>query len=339
MGRVRVRLRDIAEKTGFSANTVSLALRDSPRIPEHTRDIIRKAADDLNYLPNRIAQSLVTSQTMTVGLVLTDIRNPILTMVAGEVANKLVGEGYSTLFATSNASVESEKDVINTFRERQADGILIYPADRQNVSHLKRLRDAGYPLVSLAPDPTNSVDAVSVDEREGIRRIAASLIEQGCQKIAFLDSASALGNTAKLMGYRAALEEAGQSLDPAFEIPTVGYGIVDGFKKMQTLWQTGLRPDAVVAANDLLALGVLRFCRSARIDVPGDLKVAGFDDIEFARHAVIPLSSVCYPAQRIADAAVKRLLSLINHDETMPSPQQNLFAPDLALRTSTGATE
>src|SRR5215217_5075217 len=102
MGKSTVRLKDIADKTGFSVNTVSLALRQSPRIPEETSIRIREAAEALNYLPNHVAKSLVSRETKTIGLVLTDITNPALTQVAQRIELALNERGYGTLFATSN---------------------------------------------------------------------------------------------------------------------------------------------------------------------------------------------------------------------------------------------
>ena len=100
------RLKDIADKTGFSTNTVSLALRESPRIPAETRDVIRRAATELNYQPNHVARSLVSRETKTIGLILTDIMNPTLTETAQQVELALAERGYGTLFATSNHSLE-----------------------------------------------------------------------------------------------------------------------------------------------------------------------------------------------------------------------------------------
>ena len=102
MGKATVRLKDIADRTGFSVNTVSLALRQSPRIPEETSQLIRDAAEALNYLPNQVAKSLVSRETRTIGLVLTDILNPTLTQTAQAVEIALAERGYGTLFATSN---------------------------------------------------------------------------------------------------------------------------------------------------------------------------------------------------------------------------------------------
>ena len=108
MARSIVRLKDIADKTGFSTNTVSLALRHSPRIPQQTREIIQRAAAELNYLPNHIAKSLVSRETKTIGLVITDINNPALTHTAQAIELALAERGYGTLFATSNNTISEE---------------------------------------------------------------------------------------------------------------------------------------------------------------------------------------------------------------------------------------
>ncbi|OYW97944.1 MAG: hypothetical protein B7Z15_22610 [Rhizobiales bacterium 32-66-8] len=167
MGRPIVRLKDIADQTGFSVNTVSLALRDSARIPAHTRAVIRAAAAALHYLPNQVAKSLVSRETRTIGLVLTDITNPILTRVAQAIELALAKQGYSTLFATSNNDIAAERQVIEMFRSRQVDGMLIYPTSHRELAHISRLRRAGYPVVLLVADPDAGIDAVCIDERRG----------------------------------------------------------------------------------------------------------------------------------------------------------------------------
>lgn len=335
MARGRVRLRDIAEKTGFSANTVSLALRDSPRIPEATRILIRATAEELNYLPNRIAQSLVTAQSMTVGLVLTDIRNPVLTNVAEKISSQLSEQGYSTLFATSGNDLNKEIEVVRTFRARQADGILIYPTDHRKTDHLKTLREEGYPVMSLVAGVREHIDSVSIDEVEGSRKIIAHLIEQGIRKIGILDAASPLGNTEKRQGYQQALKNAGIAVEAALEVQVDGHGIAEGHEAIARLWASGARPRAVFATNDMLALGVLRWSTEQGLKVPEALIIAGFDDIEFARLASVPISSVCYPVNRIAKTAVENLIKLIETDGPLPSPTQTLFEPDIAVRAST----
>jgi len=333
MGRRRIRLRDIASRTGFSANTVSLALRDSPRIAESTRELIRNAAAELDYVPNGIARSLVNRQSMTVGLLLTVITNPILMRVAQEVGKTLAGHGYATLFATSNNEIAAEIDAIETFRARQVDGILMYPTDHRETAHMSALRERGFPIVSLAADPMGALDAVSVDEHAGARKVTGHLLAGGRKRIALLDAAAPLGNTEKLAGYLAAHGEAGIPTDPDLQFLTDGHGMETGYQTMSAMFAKGI--DAVLASNDSLALGVARWCEDNGVQVPGDIAIAGFDDIEYARFASI--TTVAYPVAEIAGTAVDNLLALMGATGTLPGPRSHLIDPELLVRRSTAA--
>ena len=336
MGRNTVKLKDIAEATGFSTNTVSLALRESPRIPESTLEVIKAAALKLNYTPNQIAKSLVSRKSMTIGLVVTDILNPTLTRVAQRVTDLLAEMGYSTLFATSNNTLTKENEVIAMFRGRQVDGILIYPSEHRNTAHVAALRAAGFPVVSMVNDPKKTVDTVSVDEPEGARRVTAHLVEMGHTKIVLLDAASFLGNTEKLEGYKEALDKAGIAFDESLVVDVREHGIQAGYDAIKALWDAGKRPTAVLGTNDSLALGVQKFADDTGLRVPDDLAIAGFDNIEFARMSSVPITTVAYPVERVSTHAVKHLVALIDSEGPLPKPTETLFEPDLLVRESTG---
>src|SRR5258708_499968 len=153
MVRTSARLKDIALVTGFSANTVSLALRESRRIPKETRDRIVATARELNYLPNHVAQSLVSRETKTIGLILTDIMNPTLTSAARSIESELFARGYSLMLSASDNVLAKEMEALNVFRSRRVDGMLIYAANHRKLDHIRPLRDAGYPIVMLVADP------------------------------------------------------------------------------------------------------------------------------------------------------------------------------------------
>ena len=223
MAKGVVRLRDIADKTGFSTNTVSLALRESTRIPLETRSIIQSAALELGYLPNQIAKSLVNRETRTIGLVLTDILNPTLTHTAQAVEMALAERGYGTLFATSNNTLSEEMKVVEMFRSRQVDGILIYPVKHRELEHLRSLRRANYPIVLLIADPDAGIDGVSVNDRSGVFQATRYLIGLGHRRIGFLDATRAAGNTEKFDGYQQALAASGIAFDADLVVPTNGH--------------------------------------------------------------------------------------------------------------------
>lgn len=337
MGRARVRLKDTADQTGFSVNTVSLALRDSPRLPEDTRRVIHDAATALNYVPNQIAKSLVSRQTMTIGLILTNILNPTLNRTAQALERALAERGYSTLFATSNNTLSQERAVVDVFCSRQVDGILAYPTNHCDTGHIRALRKAGYPTVMLVGDPAGDIDTVSIDERSGAEKATRHLLALGHRRIGFLDAGGIHGNAKKREGYRAALAEAGIDRDPALVCDPLGHSAAQGFFGAEELMARADRPTAVFASNDSLALGVLRWCFRNGLSVPGDVSIVGFDNIELAEFAAVPLTSIDYAADLLAGTAVNRLVELIEAGDALPAPRAEMIDPELIVRESTGS--
>jgi LacI family transcriptional regulator len=335
LGKGIVRLRDIAAKTGFSLNTVSLALRDSERIPLETRNKIQAAAMELRYVPNQIAKSLVSRETRTIGLVLTDILNPTLTQTAQAVEIALAARGYGTLFATSNNTLEKEIQVVDMFRSRQVDGILIYPARHRHLEHLRPLRNANFPVVLLIADPDAGIDGVSVNDRSGGYQATRYLIGRGHRRIGLLDASHSYGNDEKLDGYQQALTEAGIPIDQDLIAPTNGHYGRHGYFALDMLMNGPKRPTAVLADNDSLALGALRWCHKHGVRIPDDLAIMGYDNIPFTEFSQPPLSTVNYDAAAVSQMAVDRLMYLIGAGEKLPPPRVTLIDPELIIREST----
>jgi len=328
------RLKDIADKTGFSTNTVSLALRESPRIPAETRDVIRRAADELNYQPNHVARSLVSRETKTIGLVLTDIMNPTLTETAQQVEMALAARGYGTLFATSNHSLEEEQRLVEMFRSRRIDGMLIYPAAHQQLDHLKALRKH-FPVVLLIGGPDVGIDVVSVDDRSGGYRAVKHLIDLGHKRIGLLNPQSGTGNSEKYEGYQRAIAEAGIAFDPALVVATNGHYATHGYYALDNLMSIKNPPTAIFSHNDSLAFGALRWCHKHNRRVPQDLAIMGYDNIEFTEFAEPPISTMNYAVDVVSRMAVDRLMRLITAGNEPPEPRVTLIDPELVVRGST----
>lgn len=339
MGKSNTRLKDIADRTGFSVNTVSLALRSSPRIPESTREAILGVARDLNYLPNHVAKSLVNRETKTIGLILTDITNPTLTQTAHSIELALSELGYGTLFATSNNDIDEEMKVLEMFRSRQVDGMLIYPRSHRHIGHIRRLRASNYPIVLLVGDPDAGVDAVGVDERSGAYKATTHLINQGHKRIGIIDSSNPLGNAEKLQGYQKALGDAGLEFDAGLMVDPKGHSIIKGYWAADSMMNATNPPTAVFAANDSLAIGVLRWTQKHHVKVPQDLAIFGFDNNEHAEYAATPLSSVNYAIDMVSNLAVERLMRLISAGDTLPEPRVTQIDPDLVIRESTAGAD
>lgn len=330
-----MRLSDVAARTGFSVNTVSLALRESARIPLETRTKIQSVAAELGYFPNHVAKSLVNRETRTIGLVLTDVMNPVLTHTAQAVELALAERGYGTLFATSNNNFAQEIKVVDMFRSRQVDGMLIYPARHRDLDHLRPLRRANFPIVLLIADPSVGIDGVSVNDRNGACQATRYLIGRGHRQIGFLDASSRNGNFEKLEGYQEALREAGLSFDPALVAATDGDHSRSGYFALDMLMGGRVRPTAVLGDNDSIALGALHWCHKHNLKVPQDLAIMGFDNIPSTEFAFPPLSTVNYDVEAVSRMAVDRLMRLIASGDQLPEPRVSVIDPELIIRGST----
>ena len=331
----RTRLKDIAVATGYSANTVSLALRGSPRIPEETRDRIQSAARSLNYFPNTIAQALVSRETRTIGLVLTDIMNPTLTLVSRFLERELAQRGYSLMLAASDHDAAKERSALEMFRSRQVDGILIYPTNHDRLEHIRAVRQAGYPVLVLADIPFAGLDVVAINDRSGGYRAVRHLIERGHRRIAMLDAAQLLGNSEKHDGALRAVIEAGLPAEALVVVrPRRPFGDRRVSTRSPSAMQLKERPTALFATTDSLAIGALRWCREQGLSVPGDLAIVGYDNTEAADFSSVPMTSINYAAAEVSRHAVDRILSLIG-DSRRPLPIVTLIDPELVIRQST----
>lgn len=332
----RVRLKDIAAKTGFSINTVSVVLRGaSPKIPEATRRVIETAARELDYLPNALARSLVSQRTRTIGIILSNLLNPILTLCAQLIEQQLAEHGYDTVIAATGNDLVREQKALDTLRARQVEAILIYPTSHTRLDHLVSLRRSGYPVVLLTGAPAGEIDLVSIDNRSGSHKLVSHLLGLGHRRIAFLDAGQAHGNLEKFDGYRTAHEAFGIAVDTSLVVvPEAGTSASSGYRAMERVMAAAARPTAILASADSLAIGILHWCREKRVDVPGELSVAGFDDIEISAFLDVPLTTVSYPVRPISEQAVARLISLIESAGDLPTPEAVTIDPDLVIRSS-----
>ncbi len=333
MPRPRPRLKEIAEATGFSVNTVSLAMRGSDRIPERTRDLIMKEAAKLNYFPNQIARSLANRATHTIGLVLTDIMNPTITLTARSIERQLANAGYGVMFATSDNSLENEKTAITRFQSHQVDGIIVYPTNRSEIAHIQSARDAGFPVVALADMPGSGLDIVAVDDRLGAEAAVAYLLANGHKNIALLDGAYGSGNAEKQEGAKNALRKAATSAANIQVVNPKGNSAAHGYGATSALLNQNPRPTAVFATTDALAIGVARWCLENDVSIPNDLAIVGYDNSEIAEFGSTPLTTINYASDEVSRQAVQRIIALIESGAPV-APQTSLIEPKIVIRNS-----
>ncbi len=300
---------------GVSHSTVSRALRNSPLIPSRTAQRIQRIASEAGYSASAVARSLVTRKTFALGVVVTSIADPFNGEVVNgieEVANR---HGYSVILANSQADPAREVTVVRSFRERRVDGVLV-ASSRVGALYVPLLSELQIPIVLINNQhPSEFVHSVTIDNVQGAYDIAQHLIQLGHKKIAYLGDRFGLQSDAeRFSGFEKAMKESGLPIGEGLVVH--GDGKPQGaMRAARDLLSRPDPPTAIVCYNDMSALGVLQEAESMRLAVPGDLSVAGFDDIFFASLLKPPLTTVQQPKRQIGERAAELLLALLEGKE------------------------
>lgn len=334
-----VSIQDIAKAAGVSHSTVSRALHDSPLISLEVRQRIQRLAQEMGYTPNQVAQSLKERRTNTVGVVITSISDPFLARVVRGIEDVAQEAGIQVLLSISNNDPERELELIDAFHRRRVDGI-ISSTSRIGEAHVRRLAKIRMPTVLInqqAPSDAALVRSVQIDDRASARQAMEHLLSLGHRAIGYLGASNRPhSNWIRLSIYRDALKSAGiAGREEWIKVapPESRYyadDVADGQAMLPTLVRAGVT--AVFCYNDTVAVGALLACRDLTIDVPGQLSVMGFDDVELAQYVTPPLSSIHQPKLRMGEQAMRMVLDLI---EGRPVENQTL-ATELVVRDSTG---
>jgi LacI family transcriptional regulator len=327
-------IRDVAERAGVSVGTVSNVLNHREKVSPDAVRRVREAIDALGYVRNDAARQLRVGRSSTVGLVVLDVRNPFFTDLARGAESEAARHGLSVILGNSGEDVDREAGYLDLFEEQRVRGILISPY-REVGPHLRRLRERGTPTVLVdRRSEDERFSSVSVDDELGWWLAADHLNRTGRRRILFTGGPVDIRQIVdRREGAQRAVDSAeGVSLETS---PTPAATVADGRLTGEQIAARPPeeRPDAVFAANDLLAMGVLQGLAVHGIRVPHEIAIIGFDDIDFASAAVVPLSSVRQPSQLMGETALRILLSEIADPDS--DAQQVVFEPELVVRAST----
>lgn len=331
-----VSVKDVAARAGVSVGTVSNVLNRPGKVsPEMVRRV-QAAIDALGFVRNDAARQLRAGHSRSIGLVVLDVGNPFFTDVARGAERRAAENDLSVLLGNSDDEVSREARYLDLFEQQRVYGVLITPvgdvADR-----LERLRERGIPAVLVdRPSDGGGFSSVAVDDVGGGYLAARHLLDTGRRRIAFVGGPPSTRQvTDRLAGARRAVAEEPKAALEVIE--TSALTVLEGRAAGEQLRSRPAdeRPDAVFAANDLLAMGVLQaLVMLGSISVPDDVAIIGYDDIDFASAAVVPLSSIRQPSELIGQRAVELLLGAI--DVGRPA-EQVTFQPELVVRQSTRA--
>jgi LacI family transcriptional regulator/LacI family repressor for deo operon, udp, cdd, tsx, nupC, and nupG len=338
--RQEVSIEDIARVAGVSHSTVSRALRDSSLISVEMRERIQELAREMGYTPNAIAQSLLTRQTSTIGLVVTSISDPFWGDVMKGIEEVARAAGFSVFLSASHNDPDEEIAIIETFHRRRVDGILI-AASRISNNNKKRLDSFRVPTVlinSQAESEATLLNWVAVDDRKGAQLAVEHLLQLGHRSIGYIGTDNRpRSNRQRLLGYQSTL--AASCAPHRDELIVISPGneasheedVAAGQTSLPGLLDTGVT--AIFCYNDAIAAGVLMACRERGIAVPERLSVIGFDDIKMASYLTPPLTTIHQPKIEMGRLATQVLLDLLHNR----SGQNYVLPPVLMPRASTAS--
>jgi LacI family transcriptional regulator len=333
--RGAVKLRDVAAMAGVHAATASRALNAETRelVNGETAERVLAAAEKLGYRPNPIARGLKTQRSYTIGVVVPDLRNPIFPPLARGIEDRLETDGYTSLLANTDNDPERERLSFEALRARRVDGFITATARREHPL-LHEFAASGTPLV-LVNRSTDGDDLPSAvaDDEDGIRQAVEHLADLGHRRIAHFAVRSVSTGERRYQGFLKAMEARGLEVDPALIAETGMYSEAEGTRGTRQLLQRGGAFTAIVAGNDLMALGAIDALREAGLECPRDVSVVGVNDMAWSDRFSPALTTVRMPHYDLGVTAADLLFERL---ATPDAPPRHVMLPaELVVRAST----
>ena len=308
-------MQDVADRAGVSLGTVSNVLNRPDIVSPKTRQRVQDAIDALGFVRNASARALAAGSSSTVGFVLTDLSNSFFLDMTRGAEERAQASGLSLLLANSDLQADKQRFYLNLFDEERVSGILLAPV-RAGLEDALAIRAHGRPLVVLnEPAANDEFCSVTVDDELGGYLATRHLIELGRRRLVFVGGPDEFAPIRRRrLGAERAVREAG---DVTLEVvPTDEVQVGDGRKAGALLGARGTRrPDGVVAAADLLAMGIVQALGDFEVRIPEDVAIIGYDNNRAASDTVIPLSTMSQPGVAAGTAAMNLLLDEMGNPE------------------------
>lgn len=319
----------MAKVAGVSYATVSRALNNYPQINRYTKLKIMKIAEEMGYSPNAIARGLVQKNTKMIALLIPDITNPFYPEVARGVEEYARNNGYCVVLCNTDWSETNEQKYLRVMNERRVDGIIIAPVAEDINKNVQKYRN-DIPIVYVGSKiDDNNASFVVIDDFKAMYIATEYLIKLGHSNIMFIGGfENSISHKNRVSGYMQALTEHGLKSE-------INKGKGNSFKResgystILELIKTRKVPSAIVAENDIVALGIIEAAEKYGYEVPGDISVIGVDDIEYASLPGINLTTVAQPKYDIGSQAAHILLDII---KGVSIPKQVILEPFLIVR-------
>jgi LacI family transcriptional regulator len=331
-------LRDVARVAGVHPGTVSRALNPQTRglVNERTAQRVLDAARELGYRPNPIARGLRTNRSNTIGVLVPDLLNPLFAAVVRGIEDGLREAGYTPLIANTDNDPEREKMAYEAMSARQVDGFIAATATRDHWLLADQVRSGAKVVLVNRRVDSDAIPAVTGDDHEGVRLAVEHLAELGHDRIAHLAGPQSLyTGWSRHQGFVDAMRARKLELDEHLMVFSEGFTEREGARCCGELLERRRDFTAIVAGNDLLALGCYDALEERGLSCPDDLSVVGYNDMPFVARFRPPLTTVRVPHYELGSTAAELMLEQLQGLEA--PPRQLLLAPELVIRGSTAA--
>ncbi len=327
-------MRDVAQLAGVSVQTVSCVINGTGSISEKTRNQVLTAIRQLDYRRDPIARSMRTGQTCLIGLLVLDITNPVLSVIASAVEAAAYAASYNVILRNIGEDARREQAYLEAAANRLVDGLVMVNAvDRARTFAF--LEENRIPTVLIDYLATPRIPSVSMDNFQGAYLATQHLIELGHRRIAHVCGDTTLVELARQreLGYLRALSDHGLTYRLIEAPSSQRWDYQAGYDAMREILRREPLPTAVFTASDQMAIGAYRALAETGLRVPEDMSVVGFDDIDAAAFALPPLTTIRQPFVEMASQAIALLLQILNGPQ--PDSTQILLPPELIIRAST----
>lgn len=325
---------EVARFAGVSVATVSRVINNADTVKPVTADKVRKAIDELRYIPNISARNLRRNESMTVSVMVPNITNPYYAHIFAGICDTAQELGYSAFLYNTGGAVIDRATVKHVFRKNHADGLITLTCDMDS-SFLNGLEER-FPIVQCCEYAYGStLPHVAIDNYAAARQIVELLIEKGHRRVAIMKADNRhISTEERIRGYRDALSEHGIEYRPEYvAAASADYSFASGLKATQTLLDLPEPPTAVYCISDILALSAITAAKERRLKVPGDISVAGMDDVDYTTMFHPYLTTVRQPCYDIGRTGMQMLYQFM-HD--FPAKPESVFmAHEIITREST----
>ena len=328
---------DVARRAGVSSMTVSRVINGSARVSPETRRRVEDAISDLGYVPSRLARGLIRQRTGTLGVIVPDVANPFFTLIVRGAEDVARRAGYRALLCDTRADLELEREVIEELIAHRVEGIVIAPVSDRSKPHLRRLASFGVPFVLVDRTvPGVDCDVVLGDSAAGARRLVEHLVGLGHSRIGMIVESDEVSTARdRYQGYLDALRGAEIEIDPGLVVRST----VDpegGLAGMRRLLRLDDPPTAVFTVNNLVAVGAIEAVREQGLEVPDEIALVCFDDIDYATRLYPFLTVMMQPAETFGTLGTQLLLERLDGRASQRSRVVVLPA-EFIVRRSCGA--